>query len=230
MPRRAAAATLVALSLVAGAIAHPDAPCAAPPAPGTVVALAPLAVPERAAVPEAGRARILDALRARLAAAGCVVLEPAAVGAAWDRAVAAAGGVFDPETGARDSARVLAARRAALAGIAPPGDSALWLAPVVELKVVEWSRGRATWDGVSETVAPLGAGTVGVLSLAVTVDDAAGARRHEGRGGIGAPVSASIWSSRVSARDPEKLFDAKRVERAVDLALEGFAPPAKRGR
>lgn len=185
---------------------------------GPVVALRPLELPLEPGEAAAPRALLEREITARLVAAGYGVVAPSDAGETWERHLRAAGGFYDPLTGDTLQATYLAVRDGALRELRGRFGATAWLHARVEVVLVAWRGGKAQWDGVSEGVAPVGEGRVQALTLAVSVEDSSGALRASGRGGL--QVLARVKGGRYERVPADRLLvDAKRVAKAVDLAL-----------
>jgi hypothetical protein len=187
-------------------------------ASGPVIALRPIELPFEPDEAAAPRALLERELTARLAAAGLTVLAPADVGQVWERRLREAGGFYDPLTGDTLQAKYLAVRDGAFRELRERFGATAWLHARVEVVNASWRGGKAQWDGASEGVAPVGEGRVPALTLAIAVEDSSGALRAAGRGGL--QVLAKVKGGRYERVPVDRLFaDAKRVAKAVDLAL-----------
>lgn len=187
-------------------------------AQGPVIALQPLDLPLEPGEAGVARAMLEREISARLAAAGYTVVDPADVGEAWERRLRDAGGFFDPLTGDTLLAKYRAVREGTMRELRDRFGATAWLRGRVETVLAPWRGGKAQWDGASESVAPVGEGRVPALSLAIAVEDSVGEIRAAGRGGL--QVLAKVRGGHYERVPAEKLFqDARRVARAVDLAL-----------
>jgi len=190
-------------------IAHAD---------GTI-ALHPLDVPSGLPDPAAARARIEAAITGRLRVAGWTVVPSAESEQAWQTRVQAVGGFYDAFTGDTVRSKYDEVHLGALRELAARHGATAWLRPSVEVMVVEWKRGKARWDGVTEGVSPVGSGRVPALSLVIAVEDTSGTVTAEGRGGLQV-LSKVKGGGRYQDVPPDKLLtDPKRLAKAVDFAL-----------
>lgn len=144
------------------------------------------------------------------------------------------GGVFDPVTGARDTARVHiidAAVRRALRG---RHGAELWLRSYIIVEGILFYGDEATWRGTTEKTGAAGGlggvilgtkkGTIPALSLFVFVEDTTGATIYRGSGGIQLVMKAGGIGAKPKAVPMAQLLaDPARNAHAVHYALDSLA-------
>ncbi len=246
--RSGAAALLIAAGVVACGRAAPPAFLVSPEqffASTRVVALAPVRPPAELVIGEHGLARLDTLLDARLREAGFAVVPATEYAQIWQVVLERVGGVYDPQTGVPDDAR-LAEARLQLADeleLAFGADAILY--PELWVEDVPFSDGRAEWHGVSEgvvriapaivdavlgTLAAFGdaghtdteypSGVVRALSLHVFVEDLAGVETYRRAGGIRVLERMGWHAGDWRPVDSEELLsDPERNRRAVEVAL-----------
>jgi hypothetical protein len=184
-----------------------------------VVALHPLSTPHDFEAPAPALAAVESAIAERLAGAGFTVVPSAESGAAWERLMREVGGFYDPITGDTVAVKYRTVGDGTVRELAARPGATLWLRPSLEVVVAQWKGGKASWDGASEGVSPIGKGRVPALTLVVAVEDTSGTIVATGRGGI--QVLSKVKGSRFVDVPVEKLLaDDKRVVKAAGLALE----------
>lgn len=191
-------------------------------ADGTVVALHPLDVPYGLEAPASAVVGAETAISERLAAAGFTVVPSVESGTSWERRLKEVGGFYDPITGDTVAVKYRAVRDGTVRELAVRFGATVWLRPSLELVVAQWKGGKASWDGASEGVAPVGKGHVPALTLVIVVEDTSGAIVSAGRGGV--QVLSKVKGGRFVRVPADRLLaDHRRVVKAVDLALTPFA-------
>lgn len=199
------------------------------------VALAPLYVGQFT-MDQATQERYLELIRAELKGLGWELVNAPNAAAASKTALAESGGLFDPYTGARDTARATAVRKAVIPalGLDPAPDAVLW--PSIVRTVAPHDRGDASWDGVSQsgvTLGPVrkgfsfwrtangqgsGEGVLLAASLGMQLVGASGEELYQGRGGI--QLLEQLKGTKHAALAPDELFhDVTREAPAVHAAL-----------
>ena len=163
-------------------------------------------------------------------------------------ATRSAGGIFDPVTGALETARLSAVQRQAFASleITPPPDAVLWVQVVPTNAQHHW--GNVQWDGASESAITLGPvrpgpllfggterpqvgdGVIHAASLTVALIDGNDHGLYANRGGIELLQQLKTNKAHVDLAPGELLRDEKRNEAAVaaalhDLVSSGQEPP-----
>lgn len=170
-------------------------------------------------------------LASRLTKAGFEVVAPSVGPAIGRRLVDSLGGLFDPKTGAIDSARSDLVRSRVIAALQDEhGADGILYWRIVQVKA-SFSSGTAQWDETKEkmekkgflgTIAgPSYRGTVPAYSLLVVVDDRTGRSLYMNR--VGIAVAATLEKGRFADRSAaEALGDPDRNAMVVDKALEPF--------
>lgn len=158
---------------------------------------------------------------------------------AWEAERRAAGGFYDPATGARDEARWRAARQKIIEAFRQQHGLEAVIVPEFENTFAPLQGGWINWDGNKEMVLVMGkglasfmnldtvlAGSLPALSLVLHVQDARGEDIFVGRGGVHALVK--IDKGRVVDKAESDFFkDPERDVDAAAAATKGFRPKAK---
>jgi hypothetical protein len=173
----------------------------------------------------------------RLRAAGFEVVDPATGGAIGRRLVDSLGGLFDPRTGAVDTARAELVRARVIAALhAEHGADGMIYWRIVQVGAA-FSGSTAEWDEVKEKIeqksflgklaGPSYRGTVPAYSFMVVIDDPAGRSRYMHR--VGIAVGATISKGKFVDRPvTEALGDPARNAAAVEKALAPFCKAVTR--
>ncbi len=226
---------------------EPPAQGTAVPGPPTLAALVrqyprlllvPTAVPDmpqRSAVVE----RLDVGLQRKLAALGFQVERAPDYSPAWHAERERVGGFHDPLSGKPDIAKLEAARRAVFSQVAAGRDVQAIVYPVLVVHAAAYAQGEAQWDGARENVfaakSALGSvfnmsrnlvGQLQALSLELRIAGADDDTVYEGAGGLRLLEKfqrGGAYALPVS----EWMGDAGRDQPAIDLALQGLAPPAQ---
>lgn len=144
------------------------------------------------------------------------------------------GGIFDPVTGARDTARIRIIDDSIRAALHKRYDADLWLQPFIIVEGVSFYGSEAKWRGTSEKTGAAGGvggallgtkkGTIPALSLLVFVEDTTGRTVYRGSGGIQLAMKAGGFGEKPkNVPMYDLLADRMRNERAVHLALDSLA-------
>jgi hypothetical protein len=191
------------------------------------IAVVPVSLPRYLGDAGGARARFDALIETSLREAGFSIVPARGVARVWSRVMDEIGVIPDPDTGEMDRATFESvAQRLRLElrrGFSADGV----LFPSIRVVRVEYGGGWAAWDGAREPISidgswgvgsHLSRGTVGALSLFVTVEDASGAAVYLGRGGI--QVLSRISGSKfVTVPVKDLLAREERNRAAVDLAL-----------
>ncbi|HET7296947.1 MAG TPA: hypothetical protein VFI66_07370 [Gemmatimonadales bacterium] len=187
------------------------------------VAVSPLDVPDGLDNPEPVQALFDSLITSELARAGLSVISSREVGAVWRRLVDSVHGFYSPITGERMSEKYAAVRNGTLRELKERLHADAWLRPRIQVVPVDYTGGKAYWDGASEGVGSGTSGTVAALTLVVAVSDTTGSDIYIGRGGIQVLRKGGKEVSR------DKLFrDAKRNLQALHLAIDSLIARAVR--
>ena len=209
------------------------------------IALAPITLPESLDDPDAVRAEFESLIEAKLREGGLVIVPPEEVGEIWDREMDAVGGFYDPATGKRDEAKYHTVRQNTLSELRETcrADAVMWT--FIQVVEAEWSGTTATWDGTTDSVKSRGrqmkealpfammgvsvsySGSVGALSLIVTVEDCHDTVLYNNRGGIQV-IARFLNGDPIPVPASEILTSAERNAASVDIALNpliGKSPP-----
>lgn len=195
---------------------------ASAPAQQPKVALHPMLLPGPLQTVTSVSAMFDSIVTAELWEHGYGVVPSAESGKIWKELVDSVQGFYDPITGDTVRAEFEAVRNGTLLHLASAFDATVLLRSSIEVIAVDWDRGKAKWDGVSEGVSPTGGGgRVGALSLVIVAEDSAGKVIATGRGGI--QVISKFRGHRFEAVPLDELFaDDDRNLKAVQLALRPF--------
>jgi hypothetical protein len=206
------------------------------------VAVAQVIVPSNLGVDAAARTKFHPALEDKLRQAGFTVVPAQQVGEIREAKERELGGLFDPQTGKLDEAKLTALMsfvRGEL-GTRFSADAVL----LARVRTVTANFGyaplagvRAKWDGATESletggfdkvVSPRGNGTVDALSLLVNIEDLNGSSLYAHAGGIQvlsklAPGAGQFGGNPfVQVPKAELLADQARIQQAVSYALGPF--------
>jgi len=142
------------------------------------IALAPIAVPPKLGVSEPTRLRFDALIEAKVQEAGFAILPARDWAEVFTREQQEVGGLFDPQTGALDEAKVKAALARTVEAIRGKFQMDAILFPRVHVVKASFTGAWARWDGVTDaltsglsvmTTSGI-SGTVPALSLVVSVD------------------------------------------------------------
>jgi hypothetical protein len=209
------------------------------------IALAPITLPEGLHDPDAVRAAFESLIESKLREGGLVIVPPERVGEIWDREMDAVGGLYDPATGQRDEAKYQTVRRNTLSELRETckADAVMWV--FIQVVEAEWSGTTARWDGTTDSVKSRGrqmkeslpfammgvsvsySGSVGALSLIVTVEDCQSTVLYNNRGGIQV-IARFLNGDPIPVPASEILTNKERNAASVDIALNpliGKPPP-----
>ena len=187
------------------------------------VALSPLDVPDGLENPEPVQALFDSLITSELVHAGLTVVPSREVGAIWRRLVDSVHGFYSPITGERVQEKYDAVRTGTLRDLKEHFHADAWLRPRIQVVSVDYTGGKAYWDGASEGAGSGTSGTVTALTLVVALCDTTGSDIYIGRGGIQVLRKGSKEVSR------DKLFkDTKRNLQALHLAVDSLVARAVR--
>ena len=193
-----------------------------------VVALAPINFPTDIDNAEAIKATFESLVTAKLREGGFTVVPSPEYGQIWKDMTEKLNGIFDPMTGKRDQQKYKTAREHTLRELASrtKADGLLDFA-VVPVKA-GFRLNVASWHGTSEDLVPGGVftavliggsnGTVGALSLGVTLSDINDVEMYTNVGGIQVLSKLSFGSFKPVPRN-ELFADEERNRKAVEIAL-----------
>lgn len=198
-----------------------------------VIGVAGTAIPEGLPDPTPITTRLDSLITATLSRAGYSVIRPESYAAVWARVMRETGGFANPETGVRDEARFAAIMFDVIDALGTDVHLDAVLIPKVAVVEAQFAAGRAYWDGTRQAInlgGPMKGffagspdGTLGALSLQVTIRDAAGDTLYANAGGI--EVLSKMDGREFVAVPRRELFsDPRRSERAVRIALAPLAP------
>lgn len=227
------------LCVVTGLVALVGAGCATPPPlpdPFKIaqdefyrqiktLALAPIAMPRGLEDPEPVRAKFESLITAKLREAGFSTAPSQQFADIWQRMADQVGGLFDPRTGQLDEAKFKTVREHALRELSATFKAdALMQARIQPVTVPFRARpffqsSEATWHGTSQSVESTGSrGSVGALSLIVTIVDSHGVVLYTNAGGI--QLLSKLQGGRFVSVPRQELFaDEERNVAAVNIAL-----------
>lgn len=191
------------------------------------LAVVPVTLPRYLGSAGGAQGRFDALIETSLREAGFSIVPSREVAGVWRRVVDETGATADSETGEMDRAtfeavaervRLELQRKFSVDGV---------LYPIIRVVRAEYGGGWVAWDGAREPTSVdgswgvgshLGRGTVGALSLFVTIEDAKGALVYLGRGGIQV-LSKISGSTFVPVPLNELLAGEERNRASVDLAL-----------
>lgn len=175
---------------------------------------------------------IVEALRG----GGRRIVPARVVDSVWNHLRDSAGGLFDPKTGVRDSARIGALDSLWRGALYRTYGAGAVLSPRIVVVRASFSDGTAHWDGASESFQSLGAkiltafagvhgsGQTPALSLLVGVYGASGKAIYLDAGGIQL-LERPTRNGFERVPTAELLTDSVRVRQAVALALGPLVNP-----
>jgi hypothetical protein len=197
------------------------------------VALGPMGLAGFAMDPET-QGRYLELIRAQVQKLGWEVVTAPNAREVFEQELKATEQLYDPYTGVRDDAKVVAARKAVFSGLGvePAVDAIIW--PSLQKTVAPHEFGDAQWDGVSQsgiTLGPVkkalwsgsgvvgaGSGSLSAVTLLVRIANAEDKVLYDGRGGV--QLLEQLKGSRAETLAAQELFkDTTREEIAVRAAL-----------
>lgn len=195
------------------------------------IALSPVGVPGDLERPQPVQATFDSLIASQLRAAGYTIVPATTVAEIIRRASADAGGLYDPLTGALDSAKAAGIGKAVRDELRGRHGADAVLGAHLVIVSAEFSSGSASWDGASQSVTSFGGmmlqalvgiskhGTVPAYSLSMQIENVAGEQLYYNRGGI---EVAGRWTSRdkLQSIPRDQLFDEpERNAHAVQIAL-----------
>jgi hypothetical protein len=197
------------------------------------IALAPVVAPRELNRVDPARGRFDTLLTAQLRAAGFAVVPADSSLALWKHFTDSLGGLFDPTTGARDSAKFSLARRLTMAALKQRFGADAWLHPRIVFSPAKFDAGKATWDGATENYQSFGAkflsallgtetyGRTPALSFAVDLEDLDGRDLYVDQGGL---QLYELPHGRQFEPIPDSALyaDPDRNAKAVQLALRAL--------
>jgi hypothetical protein len=197
---------------------------------GKIKRVALLPVRGGAALPEPVRAKFDSLIEVKLREAGFSVVPARESGDIYDRMTKQLGGIFDPATGKRDESKSKTAIDYTRRELSTKFNIDAVLYPTILSVGARFAANLASWDGVAEsTIAPgsYGSaliGTITALSLAITIEDRAGAVVYVNRGGIQLLTKIQreglFQAPKFVAVPPIELFaNEERTVAAVNIAL-----------
>jgi hypothetical protein len=159
------------------------------------IALAPVGIPGNIQDPDAVKAKFEALIEAKLREAGFTIVPSRETAGIWDRMNKQLGGMFDPVTGKRDETKFKSVREHFLREVETKFKADAVLHPNIRTVMARFAGGQANWDGVSESLSPTEGfmgmlsvgqfqGTVGALSLVVTIENIHGVDAYVNGGGI----------------------------------------------
>jgi len=202
-----------------------------------VIALRNPAIPEGLSRPDEVRANFESLITTELKKAGFEVVPAKEFEALWKEGAEAAGGLFDPATGKLAQAKLDRLYESVFGTLKERFHADAVLGPQFKTTSAKFSSGRATWDGVHQTMtkgfwgAMAGGnsyGSIPAISLIVFIADSQGNDLFVNGGGLQVAVKLGANSKFVEVPQDELFANQERNAGAVREALEGLAePPAK---
>lgn len=207
------------------------------------IALSPVVAPREIAKVDPARGRFDSLLTTALRAAGFGVVPAESSLSLWKHVSDSLGGLYDPATGARDSAKFLLARRLTMSELKQRFGADAWLHPAIVFAPAKFDAGTATWDGAKESYQSFGAkflaaflgtetyGKTPALSFLVGLEDIDGRDLYVNQGGL--QLYEKPHGRQFEPILPGELYaDPVRNAKAVEIALRALvtrpAPGAAR--
>ncbi len=205
------------------------------------IALAPVCVctPDKITNSEPVIARYTSYLEKELRAGGFQIVPAQESEAIWKRISDSVGGFFNAVTGARDSAKVEAARTGALRELHDKFGADGWLHPKIVVVGADFKGGTAKWDGAKESYQSFGGkllaalvgvttyGTSSALSFLVALEDMHGRDEYADRGGIQLLYKPGRGNQFHEVPRAELFVDPARDSAAVHIALAALLDRAE---
>ncbi|MDH3214846.1 MAG: hypothetical protein OEN01_00980 [Candidatus Krumholzibacteria bacterium] len=195
------------------------------------VGVADVYIPDGLQDPEPIRQNFRDLIEDRLRAAGLTVIHPQNYHAVWNRIRVELGGFEDGSLDGRDHRMIAAAMVQTLEELEAGFDLDAILIPSIVVVEAPFAGGRAVWHGTTQPVKTGGIakgfwagspeGTLGALSLSVTIANANGKIAYENLGGIEV-LSKLAGKDFVLVPRAELFTDQARIEKSARLALDPF--------
>jgi hypothetical protein len=195
------------------------------------LAVVPVTLPRYLGSAGGAGARVDALIETSLREAGFAIVPAREVAGVWSRVLEETGATADSETAEIDRARIESVAERFRLELRRTFSVNGVLYPSIRVVKAEYGGGWVAWDGAREPTSidgswgvgsHLARGTVGALSLVVTVEDISGAALYLGRGGIRtlAKISGSTF---VPVPMKDLLASEERNRAAVDLAVGALA-------
>ena len=190
--------------------------------PGQIktIALAPVGVPPDLGHPEPVMAKFESLLEAKLREGGFSIVPSREFVEIWKRMAEQVGGYFDPVTGKREEAKFRAVQEHALRELSATFKADALVQARIQPVTVPFRATEATWHGTSQLVEGgwQRFGTIGALSLVITIVDSHGVVMYTNAGGI--QLLAEFKGNQLVLVPRHELFtDEERNAAAVNIAL-----------
>jgi hypothetical protein len=193
-----------------------------------VIGLADVYMPDGMQDPEPIKQNFSELIAAELRGAGFTVVRPQEYTTNWDRAVVELGGLEDTTSTGRDPRKIALAMTHVLSELEAGFNLDGVLIPAIVVVEAPFAGGRAAWDGRVQSIKTGGAvksffagspeGTLGALSLSVTLVSPHGTTLYENAGGI--EVLSKLEGKEFVLVPRSELFTSQKlIEKSVGLAL-----------
>jgi len=143
--------------------------------------------------------------------------------------------VFDPSTGQLDTVKTGLIRVRTRSELRSRFNADAWLHPSFLVRKAPFDRGVARWDGVSQLLRGKGVlgwlaaaqkqGTVGALSLVVSIEDMSGNTLYVSAGGLQVLTTLGGKEGFTDVPEDSLFVDPQRNLEAVRVALEALVKP-----
>lgn len=192
------------------------------------IGLVPIALPEGIPVTEDVKFKFESLIESTLMEAGFSIVPSQESAAIWKRTTEQVGGYFDPVSGKRDEEKFKTVREQTFRELKTKYNADAFLFPAIRVFKINWSGTMAYWHGTSEAIILLNLGeilfggrkngTVGALSLTVSIEDTNAVPLYVNYGGI--QLLSKVSRSGFIPVPPKDLFiDDERNRNAVNAAL-----------
>jgi hypothetical protein len=196
------------------------------------IALRDVGIPDGLSQPDAVKAGFESLITAELKKAGFEVVPAKEFDVLWKEGAESVGGLFDSTTGKPDEAKLKQLYESVGRTLKERfnADAVLW--PQFKATSARFAGGRATWDGVHQTMtkgfwgAVAGGNTYGnipAISLFVYIVDAEGKDLFVNVGGLQVAVKLGANSKFIDVPKDALFADPERNQGAVSQALDGLA-------
>ena len=203
-----------------------------------IVALRSPILPDGLSKPDEVSASFESLITAGLTSAGMGVVPAKEFDQLWKQGADSAGGLFDATTGKLDPAKLKDLRASVGRALKEKFNADAVLFPQFRIVKASFSGGRATWDGVKQSMtkgfwgAMAGGntyGTIPAVSLIVFIDDDDGKDLFVNSGGLQVAVKLGGGGKFVDLPVDSLFTDPERNATAVSEALKGLAETPKAG-
>jgi len=194
-----------------------------------LIAVADVYLPGGMPEPDAIKQQFSDLIAERLREKGFTIIYPQQYETAWAQAVDDLGGIEDTSGVTQHAGKIALATTQVLKGLEDGFDVDAVLVPSIVVVEAPFGRGSAAWDGTNQSIKSGGAmnnffagspeGTLGALSLSVTLLSPDGDTYYQRLGGI--EVLSKLSGKEFVLVPRSELFtDHERIEQSVKIALD----------